>query len=72
MSLSGTFTLLHSFDISDGAWPESGVVEGSDGNFYGTTAMGGNTGCETGATCGTIFKITPSGTLTTLHFFSRA
>ncbi len=69
ISLGGTFTLLHSFDNTDGAWPESGLVQGADGNFYGTTAAGVNT-CEFESTCGTIFKITPDGTLTTLHQFS--
>ena len=48
----------------DGEHTEAAVVEGTDGNFYGTTVNGGapiNTG--------TAFKITPSGRLTTLHSF---
>jgi uncharacterized repeat protein (TIGR03803 family) len=39
------------------------MVQGTDGNFYGTTESGG------GDTVGTVFKITPGGTLTTLHSF---
>jgi uncharacterized repeat protein (TIGR03803 family) len=66
---SGTLTTLHSFDYTDGAEPAGALVQGTDGNFYGTTYEGGaNTQCYEG-TCGTLFKITPSGTLTTLQSF---
>jgi uncharacterized repeat protein (TIGR03803 family) len=60
----GTLTTLHRFRCcADGIGPPSGLVEGADGNFYGITFEGGaNPG-------GTIFKITPSGTLTTLYSF---
>jgi uncharacterized repeat protein (TIGR03803 family) len=43
-------------------------VEGNDGNFYGTTTAGGNT-VACGSGCGTIYKITPAGALTTLYQF---
>jgi uncharacterized repeat protein (TIGR03803 family) len=66
---SGTLTILHSFNLSDGAYPYGGLVQGSDGNFYGTTYFGGgSSNCADG--CGTVFKITPSGTLTTLYSFA--
>jgi len=46
----------------------AGLVQATDGNFYGATQIGGaSTNCSYG--CGTIFKITPGGTLTTLHSF---
>src|SRR5262249_44372000 len=63
---TGTLTVLHSFSgsPSEGSGPFAGLVQGSDGNFYGTTALGG------AHQKGTIFKIDPTGTLTTLHFFS--
>ncbi len=67
ISSSGTLTVLHSFDLNDGGYPSSGLVQGADGNLYGTTWGGGDANCEY---CGTVFKITPEGTLTTLHFFS--
>jgi uncharacterized repeat protein (TIGR03803 family) len=58
-----TFTTLHSFDYMDGYAPEAALVQGTNGNFYGTTFFGGAN------YAGTVFKITPSGTLTTLHSF---
>ena len=70
---SGTLTTLHSFDGTDGFSPIAGLIQGTDGNFYGTTQYGGANSCTDvgGAvySCGTIFKITPSGSLTTLHNF---
>ncbi len=62
-----TFKTLDSFDNADGAAPWATPVQGSDGSFFGTTQNGGNTACALG--CGTIFKITPSGKLTTLYSF---
>jgi uncharacterized repeat protein (TIGR03803 family) len=63
VTANGSLTTMHSFDGTDGQWPEAGLVEGLDGNFYGTTYFDGTAGA------GTVFKITPSGTLTTLHSF---
>ena len=68
---TGTITTLHSFDAGvptgaaspDGSFPMAALVQGSDGNFYGTTSSGGTSGY------GTAFKISPSGTFTTLHSF---
>jgi uncharacterized repeat protein (TIGR03803 family) len=62
---TGTLSVLHSFDGTDGELCQAGLVQGTDGNLYGTTSFGGanpNYG-------GTVFKITPTGTLTTLHSF---
>jgi uncharacterized repeat protein (TIGR03803 family) len=61
-----TFKTLNNFDNTDGAFPWATLVQGNDGNFYGTTQNGGNTACDLG--CGTIFKITPNGKLTTFKF----
>jgi uncharacterized repeat protein (TIGR03803 family) len=58
-----TFKSLYSFDSTDGANPYAGLVQGTDGNFYGTTYVGGHNNY------GTVFKITPSGKLTTLYSF---
>jgi uncharacterized repeat protein (TIGR03803 family) len=64
-----TFKMLHSFDGKDGANPSTGLVQATDGNLYGTTDLGGTHCGRYG--CGTVFKITPSGRLTTLHSFDR-
>ena len=70
---SGTLTTLYSFcsqtNCVDGEFPGAGLIEGTDGNFYGTTVEGGaNPDCY-GVGCGTVFKITRSGTLTILYSF---
>ena len=41
---SGTLTTLYSFDVTDGADPDAGLVQATDGNFYGTTTQGGANG----------------------------
>jgi uncharacterized repeat protein (TIGR03803 family) len=63
----GTLTPLHSFDFTDGAEPLGGVVQATDGNFYGTTSGGGLGG---GYGNGTVFTMTSKGLLTTLHKYS--
>jgi uncharacterized repeat protein (TIGR03803 family) len=69
ITLGGTLTTLHSFDLTDGAFPFAGLIQASDGNFYGTTDEGGPYGNACGAGCGTIFKITCDGALNTLYSF---
>jgi uncharacterized repeat protein (TIGR03803 family) len=79
MTTAGKVTTLYSFCsqvnslgyCSDGAVPLSALVQGPDGNFYGTTYVGGAASpyCGSGNGCGTVFSITPSGVLTTLHSF---
>ena len=66
ISALGNFTMLHAFSgfPGEGANPVAGLVQGTDGNFYGTTALGGE------HSLGTVFKITSAGSLTTLHSFS--
>jgi len=66
-----TFTTLLNFDYTNGATPYAGLVQATNGNLYGTTGYGGANwrGCEGDAGCGTVFKITPSGKLTTLYSF---
>src|ERR1019366_972381 len=63
ITAGGALTTLHTFDGTDGATAYGKLVEASEGNFYGTTYVGGANAN------GTVFKITPSGTLTTLHSF---
>jgi uncharacterized repeat protein (TIGR03803 family) len=73
ISPTGSEMILHSFGGSpaDGAYPLAGLVQGCDGNFYGTTYNGGtSTNCSGG--CGTVFRISPSGTYTSLYSFGSS
>lgn len=65
ITTTGSLTTLHSFAGTDGDRPSSGLVLGTDGNFYGTTCGGGANG-----NFGTVFQITSGGDLTTLHSFA--
>src|SRR5260370_27974975 len=74
ISPRGAVTTLHSFAVTDSVYPCAALVQASDGNFYGTTSYGGaNNSCKPDSSgtegCGTVFKIKPAGTLTTLHSF---
>jgi uncharacterized repeat protein (TIGR03803 family) len=67
----GTLTTLYNFcsqpSCADGSHPAAGLVQATNGELYGTTWFGGisNPSCYPGS-CGTIFKITPSGTFETI------
>jgi uncharacterized repeat protein (TIGR03803 family) len=63
ISTEGAFTSLYSFTIglNDGVGPRAGLVQGSDGNFYGTTTL------FYGEFLGTVFQITSTGVLTALE-----
>ena len=66
---SGALTLVHTFALApDGAGPQTPLVLGSDGSLYGVTTRGGADG-ENG---GVAFKLTPAGTLVPLHSFLPA
>ena len=67
MTLTGTESVLYSFGSSpgDGCYPSS-LIQGSDGNFYGTTGSGGAFG---GDLAGTAFEVTPAGVETVLYSF---
>jgi uncharacterized repeat protein (TIGR03803 family) len=61
---AGKLTTLYSFcsmtSCADGSYPQAGLIQATDGNFYGTTSDNG---------AGTVFKVTPAGKLTTLYTF---
>jgi uncharacterized repeat protein (TIGR03803 family) len=74
ISPSGSFAILHTFAAEavnssgyatspDGATPAGALVQGNDGNFYGTTQYGGANDT------GTIFRFTPDGAFTSLYSF---
>ena len=70
ITTAGKLTTLHSFcsrsGCTDGEYSYAVLAQGADGNFYGTTYLGGS------KDDGTVFKKSPSGTLTTLHNFGGA
>jgi uncharacterized repeat protein (TIGR03803 family) len=70
ISPSGVWKLLHSFrgGASDGAHPYATLID-VNGTLYGTTEVGGGTGCG-GVGCGTVYSITTSGVETVLHSFT--
>ena len=63
VTTNGVLTTLYALNYGDGTYPAAGLVEGRDGNFYGTTFQGG------AHDLGTLFRITPAGALTTLASF---
>lgn len=65
ISPSGEETVLHSFSdsVDEGFWPTAPLVQTADGNFYGTTAFGGE------YSAGTLYKMTPDGLMTLLYSF---
>ncbi len=69
MTTAGVPTTIYNFCLQsgclDGAYPVGGVALGFDGNLYGTTNGGGKN------SAGTVFKVTPTGALTTLWNFAN-
>jgi uncharacterized repeat protein (TIGR03803 family) len=64
VAVPGSLPIIHySFSNSDGRSPRARVIQGRDGSFYGTTPVGGT------FDDGTVFRLDPAGTLTTLHHF---
>lgn len=69
LSLAGKLTTVYRFKGTDGSSPVGGVVQSTDGTFYGTTSAGGITNSNCPGGCGTVFKITRQGELATLYEF---
>lgn len=65
---AGALTVIYAFSVNsraDGSGP-FGLIIGPDGSFYGTTSSGGSFSCDS---CGTAYRLTRSGVLTTLYSF---
>ena len=63
ISASGSYNVVHHFSGTGGAaaQPAAGLIQASNGNFYGTSYQGGSAGT------GSIFRMTPAGVVTVLH-----
>ena len=66
----GLLTTLVLFNGTNGQWPGAELVQGTDGNFYGTTQTGGQYHDSYGNGYGTVFKVTSGGELTSLFSFN--
>ena len=67
LTTAGAETVLHSFggDALDGTSPAGGLLYANDGFYYGATANGGR------EAAGTVFKISPGGIESVVHYFSK-
>jgi uncharacterized repeat protein (TIGR03803 family) len=66
----GTESIVHAFlGGSDGRVPIGNLALDSSGNLYGNAYQGGNLSCFPPSGCGTVFEVSPGGTLTVLHTF---
>lgn len=63
VSSAQSFTTLLTFGQTNGQEPLAALIQGTDGNFYGTTGSGGAN------LAGTVFKVTPNGEITSLYSF---
>jgi uncharacterized repeat protein (TIGR03803 family) len=76
MTPDGNLTMLFSFDVTNGACPTAGLVEGTDGLLYGTTSYGGASFSDPRAARsgvpgeGTIFRISTNGDFTIVFSFT--
>jgi len=64
ITTSGTLLMQYNFDCTGGSNPSAPLVLAADGNFYGTTYTG------SGDVRGSVFKMSPQGTVTTVHIFT--
>ncbi len=70
---NGSLTRLHSFcaqtGCPDGGFPLGTLIQATDGNLYGTTTLGGPACPAVDYSCGTVFRMTLAGDLTTVYTF---
>jgi len=67
---SGNETVLHNFTGgTDGRSPHAALMRDASGNLYGSTGLGGSSGCG-GFGCGVVFKVDSNANESVLHSFS--
>jgi uncharacterized repeat protein (TIGR03803 family) len=70
---TGKLNVIHNMNgTTDGSAPYAGLLQATDGNFYGVNIGGGASSANCPSGCGTIFKVTPTGTFTVLYNFDQA
>lgn len=73
ITAAGKLTTLYNFcaetNCADGSTPRAALIQATNGELYGTTALGGTGSCNSNKGCGAIFEITPAGALTTIYSF---
>ena len=67
---AGNESVLYRFSGPDGGWPAAGLIRDFAGDLYGTTRMGGNSGCFMNLGCGVVFELDASGNERVLHVFA--
>ena len=72
LTTNGTVVVPVFLGYTNGAYPSGGLVLGQDGSFYGTTTCGGRGISSVFPGYGTVFKMTPDGTLTNIYRFTGA
>ncbi len=73
LTLGGDLTTLYTFSFDEGSIPLSPLLQTSSSDFYGTTSIGGGGNPDAcGVGCGTVFHMSGSGTVTTVHAFGRS
>ncbi len=70
LTTNGTIAVPAVFGNTNGAYPAGGLLLGQDGNFYGTTTWGGQGITAILPGWGTVFKMSPDGTLTNIYLFT--
>ena len=71
LDTTGAYTVLYNFaGGTDGRGPTGGLIQDANGNFYGTTMLGGGSGCRNGFGCGTVFKLDANGKESVLYSFT--
>lgn len=69
LGVTGNESVLHDFaGRADGSQPYGNLVRDKAGNLYGTAFGGGNTACDGGGGCGTLFRLSKNGVFDALQF----
>jgi uncharacterized repeat protein (TIGR03803 family) len=72
LTTAGELLSQYNFECKkNGESPQGALLQATDGNLYGTTALGGYVTKRCGDGCGTIYQLTPDGVVTLIHLFQE-